>query len=341
MNTAIERLIMRVADDPTSVLMIRQPQNYGAFLGLYEDVGFAPAIPTRDNWRSQCRHSWEMIDELLPGTTTGGTDSGNLVSSLGTLPVSSTVLYTHSACMVRTLPAAVALLAQALRSLTWFDRLPEMQWLSMGYSYSSRFTTLFQRPSGFTIPGQIEIESLLCIPVADFARQLNSDVYLTDIPAENYDLSPEQSFVVDSLGESHPRLAGYHSTKRLTVLSRGSPKVLAVLLVQESAPFLTAADVHREVQVFPTTTSVCLERLIRGLRNIPELRNRSLYLFLPPGSVIPGEIEGEVLGVSFWIATPRRQLSLLSRSYLQAFATIFRKYSVADLNRYPSRHNEV
>jgi hypothetical protein len=62
--------------------------------------------------------------------------------------------------MVKTLPAAMTLFAQALGCLQVVADILDAKYFAGSYAYHSRFTSLLQRPMGGAIRGQIEIEAV-------------------------------------------------------------------------------------------------------------------------------------------------------------------------------------
>jgi hypothetical protein len=91
------------------------------------------------------REIWTRMDQLLPGTYTGGLSGDTLVSAAGTLPLSTTAIYGHSFCMLKCPEAAVTLYAQSLESLRWMDHYQSEEYWVGSYGCYSRFVTLFQR----------------------------------------------------------------------------------------------------------------------------------------------------------------------------------------------------
>jgi hypothetical protein len=331
----VSDLASHIERAPHTMCVARSSDNYDELLELYLQVGYGPSRDTDQNlWKERSKSSWRYIDTLLPGTTTVGKHDGRIISSFGTMPLTPNLLYTHSGCMLKSLSGAATLFAQTLVSLSCFDRLPEMMYLGMGYSYSSRFTTQFQRPRDFTIPFQIECESVLCCPGPSHTNAAVSTAHLTECASEfSALLHPAQRWIFDSLRWPYPKLMERHTIKTLAVRSATNDILLALLVEHDGPPFLTAADVHREVIVFPLPAAN-LSDLCEALRSIPDFSCRSLYLMLGPRERRPSAIRGEVLDPSFWIATPRSQVDLLKRSYIQAFSSLFTKYSDEDIDTY-------
>ena len=331
-------LLNRVCQTPETFCVPRTAENYNHLLELYEEVGFGPPSGAdRERWREDSIRAWSIFDDLVPGSTTVGKHKDALISSYGTLPISSNLLYTHSVCMVKTLPAAVTLMAQALISVSWFDRIPEMDYLAMGYSYESRFTTQFQRPLNFRIPDQIESESLLCSPAPGGRSMGGRSVSIDQFRHEDAGrLTEHHRWIFDSFSRPYPGLKQQHNIRQLSLKSASGEALLALILVHDGPAFLTAADVHRETLVFPISDVLAIDQICHALRSTHEFTDKALYFVLRPGANSPSEIEGEMLDRSFWIATPRSQSGLLRRSYVDAFTVLLWKYSSTDVGEYLS-----
>lgn len=334
----LAELLNRICQTPETFCAARTTETYNQLLNLYEEVGFGPPPGAdRDRWREDSIRAWSIFDNLVPGSTTVGKHKDALISSWGTLPISSNLLYTHSVCMVKTLPAAVTLMAQALTSISLFDRIPEMDYLATGYSYESRFTTQFQRPLKFRIPDQIESESLLCSPALRGSSTAAQSVSIAQFKIEDAVMLTEvHRWLFDSFSKPFPALKALHNIQQLSLRSVSDEGLLALLLVHDGPSFLTAADVHRETLVFPVSDRLAIDQICHALRSTHEFREKALYFFLRPSANSPSEIEGEMLDRSFWIATPRSQSSLLRRSYVDAFTVLLWKYSSADVGEYLS-----
>lgn len=226
-------------------------------------------------------------------------------------------------------------MAQALISIDWFDLIPETDYLAMGYSYESRFTTQFQRPLKFRIPDQIESESLLCSPAPGGRLTPNELVVITEFKHEDADrLTEHHRWIFESFSMPYPALKPLHNIRQLSLRSAPNEAPFALILVHDGPAFLTAADVHRETLVFPASNVLTIGQLCHALRSTQEFREKALYFFLRPGANSPPEIDGEILDHSFWMATPRSRANLLRRSYVDAFSGLLRKYSSAEVREY-------
>jgi hypothetical protein len=333
---AIEPLLIEIGEAPEKFCAARTVGNYGQLLDLYERVGYGPkSMAVREKWRRETISSWSYIDSVLPGTCTVGMHRDELISSWGTIPLTSNLLYTHSVCMLKSLAGAVTLMAQALLSVNWLHRFPELSYLGTGYSYRSTFTARFQRPRNFKIPAQIETESIVCTPVRNKRMTPSSVGLLFDCKPEHETLLAENHrWLFNSFSHPFPRFRDRHSIRQLAVFNAFEEVPLALILVQDGPPFLTAADVHREILVFPVRGGASLDRICSRLRSINEFDDTALYVFLRPDESSPTRIDGETLDYSFWVATNRDQAELLRRSYVDAFTSVLQKYSQEDISDY-------
>jgi hypothetical protein len=323
----LSQLIIAAEERPEAFFSPRVADHYNDLLDFYETIGFGPNAPM-PMWRAQTRQSWSVIDGGMSGTSTIGRHGGSIVSSWGTIPVSGDLLYTHSGCMQRSLAGAATLMAQSLQSLSWFDRLPSMNYLAMSYLYRSRFTTQFQRPKQFVIPSAAASEALLCVPVGN-NHQGNPDnsMIIASHPQDRLLLSDNHRWIYDRYSTPYEYSAGALPPQSMTCYLAKENNPIALVLAQEHLPFITASDAHRDVLVFPTAYGNNTQILCRALRAVASLANRTFYMFLRYDSTVPTEMGGERVERSFWIATSQVHRGLLKRSYLAAYSDLLLRYS--------------
>jgi hypothetical protein len=147
-------------------------------------------------------------------------------------------------------------------------------------------------------------------------------------------LCKSHRWIFDSLSHVYSGMESMHRIHKVSIWNQYNKKPSALALVHYGSPFLTAADVHREIVVFPLSDSLDIRELCQGLRSIKQFSSKPLYLFLSPNAASPSKIDGELVEPSFWIATERNQAALLRRSYVDAFTTLFRKYSQNEIGDY-------
>ena len=317
-----------------AVFVQRQPANYECFLHLYEQVGYAPAdAEARTEWRKRSIDTWTKLDAHLPGSYTGGGLENRIVSALGTLPMSPTIMYGHSFCMLKTLEAAATMYPQALNTLKWMERFPSAEYWAGSYRYQSRFVVTFQRPEGYSIPGQIEIETLQSFPPPTTRVPLTQDVYLDEFDIEDECLLDERHRkIYRHLSNSHPLMKGYHSVKKVTARCEQTGRPLALVLLQSALCELAATDIFEGVWVFPVIGSAALPDLYVRLRPIPELHSKRLEFVLSEPQPIPAPICGEKLGRKFWAFTPKSSIPTLYKSFRDAYSSLLARSSEAELS---------
>jgi hypothetical protein len=317
----------------------RSPANYDRFLRLYEQVGYAPADDQeRGRWRARSIETWTKLDERLAGTYTGGGLHDELASAVGTLPISPTIVYGHSFCMIKTLEAGATMYSQALNSLDWMDRISSAEYWAGSYAYGKRFVVLFQRPRNLQISGQIELETLRCYPTISTFDTARANFHCAETtPEHEASLYPNHQLIYRQLTQAHPMLKGLHSVTRATVFCERTERPLAIALVQDSLPEFTAIDMFAAPWIFPLRqTEVSIDELRFRLRGIPKFFSRRLEIVLPSSETHFAADHGEKLLPAFWAFTPRESIPALRQSLRAAFETLLVRYSDEDLTRFGS-----
>ena len=337
---ALHDLIETITKDPQLAFVQRTQSCYGKFLQLYEDIGYAPVqLEALDGWRKRSCNTWRQLDARLPGTMTGGRRGGEIVSSWGTLPLSQSAVYSHSVCMLDSLPAAATLCAQAIHSLSSADVMPGVRYWVGSYPSDSKFIPL-QKPPDFEIPGQLELELVRCEPSTTSLVQPSADVMLVSVTDDHRSLLSENHRpIVAELERPHPALLDMHSIAVATVRDRAHGTPLALVLLQTALPELTAANVYSWVWVFPFADGIEWSDLCRRLRRLEILSRTPLQIAAPTNSAPSRPNPNEKLIPSFWRFTPRAELPLLRRSFQSAFESLLSQYSDEELKIFTATLN--
>jgi hypothetical protein len=338
MTTTLRNLLEKIEDDPRDFLIFRDQQNYGLFLDLYQNLGYAPKDPNAfAAWQSRSRETWVAMDQVLPQTCTGGLSPESLASAAGTLPISTKVTYGHSYCMTKTPEGAVTLYAQSLHSLAEIERYPSTGYWAGSYNSRSRFTPLFQRPTGITIPGQLEIEALLCVPLASKleAKPFIPDIGLEIVSSTAARLLRRDADIFGLLQNSHPALGDIHSVRTVAVCDLASGKTLAIAIIPEVLPEFTAINVFSWLWIFPIEQQLSIAELCLRLRKHDEFRTRSLNFATRDETLLNRSlmITNEQPVRRFWAFTPREHVPQLRESFRLAFSTLFDKFTEPELAR--------
>jgi hypothetical protein len=324
-----QKLAGFVEERPNSFFVVRQPSNYSLFLRLYQEVGYAPSeAADLLDWQERSRSVWRSMDQALPGTYTGGLVDDTLVSAAGTLPLSTTAIYGHSFCMLKRPEAAVTLYAQSLESLRWMNHYRSEEYWVGSYGCHSRFVTLFQRPVGMSIPGQLEIEVLLCFPLNTSTEKVEPNLVLEEIaPADGLRSLQDYEEIFSVMASPHPALKKFHSIRIEAVKDKKTGEKIAVALIQDVPRELTAFNVYSWTWIFPTGSQTALANLCNRLRTVEDLKHRPLNIAHKQSDIRFVEIPNEKLIPRFWAFTPRKQVPLLRESFRAAFLTLFNEFT--------------
>jgi hypothetical protein len=250
------------------------------------------------------------------------------VSGFGTLPMSPNIVYGHSLRMMRTLEAAATAYSQFLYSLEWMEKLPEVEYWAGSYRHGQRFVTLLQqRPMNVTVAGQLEYYTWRCYPpgVLQVGR---ADTFLTkSSPKDEGLILPEHSMIYQYLSDAHPLLKEYHRVSKSTIRCSLTDKPVALALMQDSLPELTAINIFAAPWIFPIVNGSDVSGLCHRIQNIEEFGGRRLEIVLP-AAVFPDSTP-DVCGVQmyFWALAPRMSVCALRQSFRSAFEHLLGKYS--------------
>ena len=324
----LQDLIATITKGPQLAFVQRTESCYEKFLQLYEQVGYAPVQPEAvADWRKRSCATWRQLDTRLPGSMTGGIEGEKIASSWGTLPLSQSAVYSHSVCMLEGLPAAATLFAQGMHSLTWVDAMPGIRYWVGSYTSESKVIQL-QKPTGFEIPGQLELELVRCEPAMSTLVAPTADVKLVSATSEHRSLlSENHRAIVAELERAHPVLSDMHSIAVTTVCDRALGTPLAQVLLQTTLPELTAANVYSWVWVFPFENGIRWEDLCRRLRRVEILSRIPLQVAISTSAAPIPPNPNEKLTPSIWRFTPTSELPLLRRSFQSAFGALLSQYS--------------
>jgi hypothetical protein len=334
--TALDALMERLNKRGALPFEIREPANYDAFLILHEQFGDCPkADEAKAHWRARCVDTWSKLDAVLPGTFTGGRCGGQLVSGFGTLPLSPNIVYGHSLRMMKTLEAAATAYSQFLYSLDWMQKMPDVEYWAGSYRHGQRFVTLLQqRPLNATVSGQLEYYALRCFPL-EKRQMAGGDTFLTKSSPEDEGLIlPEHSMIYRYLSDAHPLLKEYHRVTKATIRCSLTDKPVALALIQESLPELTAINIFAAPWIFPIVKGSDVFSLYHRIRNIDKFVGKRLEIVLP-AAVLPDSTPAlDGIQIYFWALAPRMSVCALRQTFRSAFEHLLGKYSNEELRAF-------
>ena len=319
----------RLTEQGSSTFEIRKPANYDAFLALHERFEDCPkADAAKADWRARCVDTWSKLDAAIPGTFTGGRCDNRLVSGFGTLPISPSIVYGHSLRMMKTLEAAATAYSQFLYSLEWMEKLPDVKYWAGSYHHGQRFVTLLQqRPLSTTVSGQLEYYAVRCSPLG-MQRVATTDMFLTkSSPSDEGLLCPEHSTIYQHLSGAHPLLKKYHRVSKATVHCSLTDKPVALALIQESLPELTAINIFAAPWIFPVANEGDVFSLFHRLRSIDEFVGQRLEIVLPAAVLPESAAVLDGVRIYFWALAPRISVFALRQTFRSAFEYLLGKYS--------------
>ena len=334
MNSLAGRLLDAVEADPKVWVVVRNRENYDKFLNLFLDLSY-PNVHTSQisSWRRRTHTTWALQDRLVPGNCTGGTEDGQVVSTIGALPICQKILYVHSGAMQRTLKAAVSLFAATHCTFDVMAHMPAIEYWMGLYTYASRFVTAWQRPASFAIPEQIEIEEIRVYPSRIKIANAN-DAGMHLVPADGPDfgsLSNTHRAFAEMLLEDPERFREVYKSRAYSV--RGAEgSQFAIALICEGPDEFTAFNVCQWAFIIPAREGNLEPGLINALRGCELLRHSVLRVLTHQRVNAEGWDSAGCQFVPAFIAlTPRSQLHWFRRSLREAFLHLLEKYSDREL----------
>lgn len=334
MDCNVSALLDRIQNHSDEWIVLRKPDNYDRFMNLLLSVNYPSVDPSQMfGWRQRTCETWRFQDELFPGNCAGGEEEQSIVSTLGALPISRSILYVHSGAMQRTLKAALTLLAVANHTIDFMYGFSEINWWMGLYTYQSRFVTLWQRPEQFSILGQVEVEEIRVYP-------LQISTWVPPAPMDFVPLSPGSHR--SQLTEAHAMFAdmlldtdeivGHHYQLRGGFVSAANNAHKCVALIGDAKDESTAFNVPNWVWIFPCAQTAIDERLVTSLCAVGPLKGRVLRIVINRQDDVPlWESPYYRLIRAFIALTPRNQLHQLRRSLRDAFTPLIAKYSDQEL----------
>jgi hypothetical protein len=333
MKKQTAELIEQIKARPESYFVARSEGNYELFLNLYQQVGYAPSESGElARWKARSCKTWRLQDSSLPGSYTGGSADGQIVSAAGTLPMAKNILYGHSFCMVKTLPAAATLFAQSLHSIGLMEALPEIGYWAGSYAYRARFTSQFQRPADSPIAGQLELEVVRLLN-PNPPKRCTTPLFLTEVipPDSLHWMSATHRDFFREISSFHQSLTPIHKVVPRVLIEASTGVLKGVAIMQSVPPEFTAINVFSWTWVFPTSDVVIDRDFIAAIRSVPEIGTTGLQIVLQERGRFSLDSYDEPVIPAFWALAPRSQLGTLRRSFEVAFATLFDRYSDEDL----------
>jgi hypothetical protein len=138
---------------------------------------------------------------------------------------------------------------------------------------------------------------------------------------------PEHSKIFQYLAEAHPSLKGYHRVSKSTIRCSLTDKPVALALIQESLPELTAINIFAAPWIFPIVDGEDAFSLYHRIRNVDELVGKRLEMVLP-AAVLPDSVPAlDGIQIYFWALAPRMSVCTLGRIFRSAFEHLLGKYS--------------
>lgn len=319
-------LIMALPDK----YLIRHANNYDDFVKLYQLVGYLPSQDKDQSVTAQHIEAWSDLDGRIPGNTLGQmtSDEKLLMACVGVLPMSPSVVYGHSACMVKTMEAAFAFFKQMTYAMSFGEFLPGIQAFAGSFNYRSGFTTRLQVI--FDLAPKPEEQIILHTRKAVFLG--SGEVHQFKIKEASFsELSyfpPVIARFIKLLPSSHPSMVDLHSLAHFIVLD-DSGEPAAWFIRSESKPYVTAVDIFNYSWLFTIGDTQRVKQITSCVADHLDLNNRRLYLVHNEGAhTLDAEDAGTSEG-SFWAITPKENFGPVHSSMAFAVYKVLLKYGEA------------
>ena len=330
-NMKSEDLLEQLAQSDSPFVQNRKESLHSMFLQLYANVGYAPTDSDREEWERQTVNTWKQVDRAVTNSCTGGFAEGKAISSCGTLPFSPKVVYGHSYCMEKSLLAAATLFKQSLGSLSWTERVSGVEFWAGSYKTKSAFTTRFQVLRPEIDCHQRRIFMVRFDPEPGSKSPSNSPFEIEELVRfADTRCTAAFSYLDPLISAPHSLMKGLHSVQHFGIFDRGSREATGHLVLHDSLPNLTAANVFRFAWLFLERWSD-VSRVVPFLRQLSVLSNTGIQVVCEEENCKQFDLPGEHAVPSFWVFTPRALVPHLRESFKSAFGTVLQKYSNAEL----------
>jgi hypothetical protein len=311
----------------------RKQEFYEQSIELYKNLGYGPKTPEFENsWLESNLQSWKIQDKILPGCSllSFSSDRQSIASS-GTLPMSRSVAYGHSFCMIKNLPAAIGLFEQMVTGLAWTELLSDIEYYGGSYAKHSGFTTrLHVISEEYPQPiGQIRVESVQFYPspaVEDIETQsLYFSVPLDVATAVGNNAIPDP---LRLLLEPHDILSEHHQKKIYSIVRKDNNRICAYAICQASPDLFTAVDLFNWSWVAVLEEhkddfqSICV-----SVKKSRPFRGTVVVGIIQSGEESPPSAsDGLPLKESFWLFTKKEDVGILFAAISRAIYTVVKKY---------------
>ena len=316
-----------------SNIKIRQKDLYEQLLLLYQEVGYAPLTGDKySSWKEESIHAWSLQDSVLHGNCTLGVINTSAQASLGTLPLSSRVIYGHSLCMVKTLEAANSLFEQLTYSLSWVNFLPDIQYYSGSYRKNSGFTTKLQ--TMYDLCGspidQIVVHTNQVISPSEEIK-LDFQHFILESIQKTHDLKfsfPDRlKKTIELLETPHSSISNIHNIVKYVIRSSDENVPVAILLLSSAPKKFTAADIFRYIWLFKFESISKTEDIVKWILSQSEFRDFPIQLVDSESLQKSPEYNGPFKTVpAFWTFTPKDEIGTQISTMARAVYTILKKY---------------
>lgn len=312
----------------------REPAHYTEFYALYCKIGYLPKEQAASLFE-QVKATWQQQDNLIPGSCTGGWYKGELVSSLGTLPISAQVAYGHSFCMDKSLSGILTMLPQMVRSATLATQMPGIKYYAGSYKNSSRFTSKF-----YTIPsennqptGQLFIQSLDLTPAKALSEAKPYPYQLEAIKLDTIQLPVATSTLIKLLGEAHPTLEKVHQIKLYAIKSTQDGKTQAIVIYQDSPTHFTAIDIFKRSWVILNDANQAGTDICAFLRSQHQFKSQTLELLTADAKETPIYTGPDHAVPRCWVFSPVELIPQLKKYLFTTISRLLSKYPAAQLEK--------
>ena len=327
----------------TSPLECRRSDNYQDFVELYQMVGYAPKdLDQRNSWWGTTESAWLAQDERFPGCTVGYRKGRALSSSLGSIPISNSCVYAHSACMVQDMEGVIGFYEGCVKSLNWVNLLDGITHYMGSYATRGRFVTRLQtsvaayaRPESLTI---IYMDQLF--PASELIGNRSPTIEIVPANADTCrsEVAPRLREFFDNLAAPSETLSDLHHASMSMMMRRGRP--VAVIIRHTNPVPLTAVNILSTTWVFTNESWQIGRDLCAGLRIHEHFARDTFQLVVGDALEVPPEYTGSDLSKpAFFTLVAVHDFGATIASFARACYQLLVKYGDAahgELSRFLS-----
>jgi hypothetical protein len=262
--------------------IIREPENYSAYLSLYDEVGYGPSNPNaKMDWETQSSSVWRKQDALLSGNTAAFGTAERLLGCASALPMSNNTVVIHSVGVVKELQALPKTLDLLNYCHSWLEMLSDIKTLCMCFRHMSRFMTRLH----LSAETHASPESTQIFPCVGYTGKPKStpdhDFTFREFSSRSeFQISPNFRRFYECINEVYSSLEEFQTIRQYQVFRRGDSNPCAIVVHHSAEPLFTAVDTFRTAFCLILDSSSDLTKIVDAIGSNPTFSDHEVCTFI-------------------------------------------------------------